>query len=81
MASEAIKSFLIFIIEMKYFFSSSKVRVVKKDLSNYSTLKCGFIKLTKVLAKVLGWLNISISTVYTGFIMTDLNRHDEGKKV
>lgn len=47
---------------------------------NYSTSKAGVIGFSKALAKELGEYNISVNAVCPGFIITDLNRHDEKKK-
>lgn len=47
---------------------------------NYTASKAGVIALTKSLAKELGQYNIAVNTVCPGFIVTDLNRHDEKKK-
>lgn len=46
---------------------------------NYATSKAGIIALTKSLAKELGQYNIAVNTICPGFIVTDLNRHDENK--
>ena len=47
---------------------------------NYSASKAGLIGFTKSLAKELGKFNISVNAICPGFIVTDLNRHDEKKK-
>ncbi|MDF2943099.1 MAG: 3-oxoacyl-[acyl-carrier protein] reductase [Herbinix sp.] len=47
---------------------------------NYSASKAGLIGLTKTLAKELGQYNITVNAICPGFIVTDLNRHDESKK-
>jgi len=47
---------------------------------NYSASKSGLIGFTKALAKELGKFNISVNAVCPGFIVTDLNRHNEDKK-
>lgn len=47
---------------------------------NYTTSKAGIISFTKSLAKELGQYNIAVNAVCPGFIVTDLNRHDEYKK-
>ena len=47
---------------------------------NYSASKAGVIGFTKALAKELGQYNISVNAICPGFIVTDLNRHDQGKK-
>lgn len=47
---------------------------------NYSASKAGLFGFTKALAKELGKFNISVNAVCPGFIVTDLNRHDEKKK-
>jgi 3-oxoacyl-[acyl-carrier protein] reductase len=47
---------------------------------NYTASKAGIISFTKSLAKELGQHNISVNAVCPGFIVTDLNRHDEYKK-
>lgn len=48
---------------------------------NYSASKAGLIGFTKSLAKDLGKFNISVNAVCPGFVVTDLNRHNEEKKV
>lgn len=47
---------------------------------NYSSSKAGLIGFTKSLAKELGKYNIAVNAVCPGFIVTDLNRHDEKKQ-
>jgi len=47
---------------------------------NYSASKAGLIGFTKALAKELGRFNIAVNAVCPGFVVTDLNRHDEKKK-
>ena len=47
---------------------------------NYSASKSGLIGFTKALAKELGKFNIAVNAVCPGFIVTDLNRHNEGKR-
>jgi len=47
---------------------------------NYTSSKAGVIALTKSLAKELGQYNISVNAICPGFIVTDLNRHDQKKK-
>lgn len=47
---------------------------------NYAVSKAGIISFTKSLAKELGQYNIAVNAVCPGFIVTDLNRHDEYKK-
>ncbi len=47
---------------------------------NYTSSKAGVIALTKSLSKELGKYNIAVNAVCPGFIITDLNRHDENKK-
>lgn len=48
---------------------------------NYSASKGGMISMTKTLAKELGVHNIAVNAVCPGFIVTDLNRHNEQKKI
>lgn len=48
--------------------------------ANYAASKAGVIALTKTLAKELGDFNIAVNAVCPGFIVTDLNRHDERKR-
>lgn len=47
---------------------------------NYSASKAGLIGFTKALAKELGKFNIAVNAVCPGFVVTDLNRHNEEKK-
>jgi len=47
---------------------------------NYAASKAGLIGFTKALAKELGQYNIAVNAICPGFIVTDLNRHDENKK-
>lgn len=47
---------------------------------NYSASKAGLFGLTKALAKELGKFNIAVNAVCPGFIVTDLNRHNESKR-
>ncbi len=47
---------------------------------NYTASKAGIISFTKSLAKELGQYNVAVNAVCPGFIVTDLNRHDENKK-
>lgn len=47
---------------------------------NYSASKGGVISMTKTLAKELGIYNIAVNALCPGFIVTDLNRHNEEKK-
>jgi len=47
---------------------------------NYASSKAGVIAFTKSLAKELGKYNICVNAVCPGFIVTDLNRHDEEKR-
>lgn len=49
--------------------------------ANYSASKGGIISMTKTLAKEMGKYNVSVNAVCPGFIVTDLNRHNEEKKV
>lgn len=48
---------------------------------NYSASKAGLIGFSKALAKELGKFNIAVNVVCPGFIVTDLNRHNNEKKV
>lgn len=48
---------------------------------NYCASKAGLIGFTKSLAKELGKFNISVNAVCPGFIVTDLNRHNEKKQI
>ncbi|MGN6713640.1 SDR family NAD(P)-dependent oxidoreductase [Anaerocolumna jejuensis] len=48
---------------------------------NYTASKAGLISFTKSLAKELGRYNIAVNAICPGFIVTDLNRHNEKKKV
>lgn len=48
--------------------------------TNYSASKAGLIGFTLALAKELGRFNISVNAICPGFIVTDLNRHDEEKQ-
>ncbi len=48
---------------------------------NYSAAKAGLIGFTKTLAKELGKFNIAVNAVCPGFVVTDLNRHDEAKRL
>lgn len=47
--------------------------------ANYSASKNGLIGLTKALAKELGGYNIAVNAICPGFIVTDLNRHNQEK--
>lgn len=47
---------------------------------NYSASKAGLIGFTKALAKELGQYNTTVNVVCPGFIVTDLNRHNEEKE-
>lgn len=47
---------------------------------NYAASKAGVIALTKTLAQELGKYGVSVNAVCPGFIVTDLNRHDERKR-
>lgn len=49
--------------------------------TNYSASKAGVIGFTKALAKELGHFEISVNSVCPGFIVTDLNRHNEEKQI
>jgi len=46
---------------------------------NYSASKAGVIGFTKALAKELGQYNIAVNAICPGFIVTDMNRHNEEK--
>lgn len=48
--------------------------------TNYSASKAGLIGFTLALAKELGRFNISVNAICPGFIVTDINRHNEEKK-
>lgn len=48
--------------------------------ANYSASKGGIISMTRTLAKELGRYNISVNAICPGFIVTDLNRHNEEKR-
>lgn len=48
---------------------------------NYSASKAGVIGFTKALAKELGQYNIAVNAICPGFVVTDLNRHNEDKKI
>ncbi|MCX7923060.1 MAG: 3-oxoacyl-ACP reductase FabG [Clostridia bacterium] len=60
--------------------SSLKGQLGSEGQTNYSASKAGVIGFTKALAKELGRFNISVNAVCPGFIVTDLNRHNESKK-
>ena len=47
---------------------------------NYAASKAGILGFTKALSKELGKYNISVNAICPGFIVTDLNRHNEQKK-
>lgn len=47
---------------------------------NYVASKAGLIGFTKALAMELGAFNISVNSLCPGFIVTDLNRHNDDKK-
>ena len=49
--------------------------------TNYSASKAGVIGFTLALAKELGKYNISVNAICPGFIVTDLNRHNNIKKM
>lgn len=49
--------------------------------ANYVASKAGLIGLTKALAIDLGKHNISVNAVCPGFIVTDLNKNNEEKKM
>lgn len=48
---------------------------------NYASSKAGVIALTKSLAQEVGKYNISVNAVCPGFIVTDLNKHDDNKRI
>lgn len=51
------------------------------EQTNYSASKAGLIGFSKALAKELSQFNISVNTICPGFVLTDLNRHQEHKKI
>lgn len=60
--------------------ASLKGQVGSPGQVNYSSSKAGIIALTKALAKEFSEYNISVNAICPGFIVTDLNRHDQIKK-
>ena len=60
--------------------ASLKGQIASPGQVNYSASKAGVLALTKTLAKELGKYNISVNAICPGFIVTDLNRHNAGKK-
>lgn len=60
--------------------ASLKGQLGSEGQVNYSASKAGVIGFTKALAKELGKFNISVNAVCPGFIVTDLNRHNEKKR-
>ena len=60
--------------------ASLKGQLGSEGQVNYSASKAGVIGFTKALAKELGKFNISVNAVCPGFIITDLNRHNENKR-
>ena len=61
--------------------ASLKGLVGAEGQTNYSASKAGLIGFSKALAKELGRYNISVNVICPGFIVTDLNRHNEEKKM
>ncbi|WP_042199091.1 3-oxoacyl-ACP reductase family protein [Paenibacillus camerounensis] len=60
--------------------ASMKGQIGCEGQTNYSASKAGVIGFTKALAKELGHFKISVNAVCPGFIVTDLNRHNEEKQ-
>lgn len=60
--------------------SSLKGQAGCEGQTNYSASKAGLIGFTKSLAKELGMYNISVNALCPGFIVTDLNRHNDEKR-
>lgn len=61
--------------------ASLKGQVGSEGQSNYSASKAGIIGFTKALAKELGRFNISVNAICPGYIVTDLNKNNNKKKV
>ncbi len=60
--------------------SSLKGQEGCRGQANYSASKAGVISLTKTASKELGEFNVSVNAICPGFIVTDLNRHNQEKK-